>query len=130
MHLEKLMNTQMEATLLLLRFNCPANDCAFMASNWAELEDHTLGRHGLVICKLCRSQLSRFAHEQVLYPPHLLGLHDPSRLKGRQRAPAPRGDEVELVKSWDAPHPMCEVSSSPPKQKGERSPRVWPCPSG
>lgn len=100
----------MEATLLLLRFNCPHHDCPHMASGWDALEKHTLSSHGLVLCSLCRRQLSRFAHEQVLYPPHLLPLHDPSRVQRGQRPPRPRGDrEIELVKGWDAPHPMCEV---------------------
>ena len=59
---------------------------------------------------LCRRQLSRFAHEQVLYPPHLLALHDPSRLSRGQRPPRPRGKkEEEMVAGWGAPHPMCEV---------------------
>ncbi|KAK1927275.1 putative cytoplasm protein [Papiliotrema laurentii] len=97
-----------EQTLLLLRFNCPATDCDHMAVSWDHLEKHTLGTHGKVICRVCRSQLSRFAHEQTLYPPHLLALHDPSRLKRHQRPPKPKGDEIELVKSWDAPHPVCE----------------------
>ena len=103
----------MEQTLLLLRFNCPAPDCDHMATDWPALEKHTLSNHGLVICRVCRSQLSRFAHEQTLYPPHLLPLHDPSRLRHGQRPPKPKGEEeVAMVKSWDAPHPMCEVSAS------------------
>jgi transcription elongation factor Elf1 len=101
---------QMEQTLLLLRFNCPAPDCGHMAVNWDALEKHTLGMHGKVICRVCRSSLSRFAHEQTLYPPHLLPLHDPSRLKKGQKPPRPKGEEVELVKTWDAPHPVCEAS--------------------
>lgn len=100
----------MEATLLLLRFNCPFPDCPHMAAGWDALEKHTLAIHGLVLCSLCRRQLSRFAHEQVLYPPHLLPLHDPSRVQRGQRPPRLRGDkEIELVKGWDAAHPMCEV---------------------
>ncbi|OXG14726.1 cytoplasmic protein [Cryptococcus neoformans Tu401-1] len=99
----------MESILTLLRFNCPYPDCSFQAVNWPSLERHTLSTHGKVICTLCRSQLSRFAHEQVLYTPHLLPLHDPSRLKRGQRPPKPRGPkEEEEVKSWEAPHPMCE----------------------
>ncbi|ORX38336.1 hypothetical protein BD324DRAFT_578052 [Kockovaella imperatae] len=99
----------MEATLLLLRFNCPAPDCAHMATDWQALEKHTLATHGTVICRLCRSQLHRFAHEQVLYPPHLLPYHDPSRLKRGQALPKLRNKkEVEMVKSWEAPHPLCE----------------------
>ncbi|ODN83658.1 hypothetical protein L202_01755 [Cryptococcus amylolentus CBS 6039] len=99
----------MEATLTLLRFNCPYTDCGFQAVNWASLERHTLSTHGLVICTLCRSQLSRFAHEQTLYPPHLLPLHDPSRVKRGQKPPKTRNaQEADLVKSWEAPHPVCE----------------------
>lgn len=103
----------MDSTLLLLRFNCPSPDCAHMATDWSSLEKHTLSNHGMVICRVCRSQLSRFAHEQVLYPPHLLPLHDPSRLRQGQRPPKPRGEkEIEMVKSWDAPHPICEVGQN------------------
>nr|ODN94469.1 cytoplasmic protein [Cryptococcus depauperatus CBS 7855] len=99
----------MEASLTLLRFNCPYPDCTFQAINWGSLERHTLSTHGLVICTLCRSQLSRFAHEQMLYPPHLLSLHDPSKVKRGQKPPKPRGErEIEMIKSWEAPHPMCE----------------------
>lgn len=103
---------QMESTLLLLRFNCPYPDCAHMSNGWAALEKHTLAEHGLTFCRICTRQLSRFSHEQVLYPPHLLGLHDPSRLQRGQKPPRPRTDkERELVKGWDAPHPICEVGS-------------------
>ncbi|WWC63500.1 uncharacterized protein I303_106103 [Kwoniella dejecticola CBS 10117] len=98
----------MDATLLLLRFNCPYQDCPYQGTNWQSLEKHTLATHGLMICTLCRSTLSRFAHEQGLYPPHLISLHDPAKLKRGQRPPRPRGNEVDMVKSWDAPHPLCE----------------------
>ncbi|WVQ79743.1 hypothetical protein IAT38_001843 [Cryptococcus sp. DSM 104549] len=99
----------MEATLALLRFNCPYPDCAFQATSWITLERHTVATHGLAMCTLCRTQLSRFAHEMVLYPPHLLPLHDPSKLKRGQRPPKPRTEEeIELVKTWDAPHPICD----------------------
>jgi len=81
-----------------------------MAVNWDTLNAHTLKVHGLVLCTVCRSHLSRFAHEQTLYPPHLLPLHDPSRIPRGSRPPNPRSaKERELVKSWDTPHPMCEV---------------------
>jgi hypothetical protein len=99
----------MESSLLLLRFNCPFPDCAHMSNGWQALEKHTLAEHGLVFCKICTRQLSRFSHEQVLYPPHLLALHDPSRLRRDQKPPRPRTEkEQEMVKGWDAPHPMCE----------------------
>ncbi|WRT68595.1 uncharacterized protein IL334_005573 [Kwoniella shivajii] len=98
----------MEATLLLLRFNCPYQDCPYQGLNWQALERHTLSTHGLMICTLCRSTLSRFAHEQGLYPPGLISLHDPSKLKRGQRQPKLRGPDIDLVKSWDAPHPLCE----------------------
>ncbi|ORY35728.1 hypothetical protein BCR39DRAFT_511754 [Naematelia encephala] len=99
----------MEQSLLILRFNCPAPDCAHMGVDWSSLERHTLRVHGGVLCNLCRSQLSRFSHEQVLYPPHLLALHDPSRLARGQRPPRPRGaEEEEIVRMFEPPHPVCE----------------------
>ncbi|KAL1405818.1 hypothetical protein Q8F55_007496 [Vanrija albida] len=99
----------MEQCLLLLRFNCPYTTCSHMSNGWPALEKHTVAEHGLVLCKICTRQLSRFSHEQTLYPPHLLGLHDPSRLQRGQKPPRPRTDEErEMVASWDAPHPMCE----------------------
>lgn len=107
------MAAQMDDTLLLLRYNCPSPSCAFMASSWDGLEKHTLAVHHSVLCHLCRRQLSRFAHEQVLYPPHLLALHDPSRVPRGHRKPRPRGKvEEEMVASWGPAHPMCEVSSA------------------
>lgn len=39
----------MEATLLLLRFNCPSPNCSFMAGGWDGLEKHTLAVHGSVL---------------------------------------------------------------------------------
>lgn len=39
----------MEATLLLLRFNCPSPNCSFMAAGWDGLEKHTLAVHGSVL---------------------------------------------------------------------------------
>ncbi|KAG7570946.1 hypothetical protein FFLO_01144 [Filobasidium floriforme] len=101
--------SMMEDVLLLLRFNCPSPSCAYQAASWDNLEKHTLSVHGAVLCHLCRRQLSRFAHEQVLYPPHLLPLHDPSRVPRGHRAPRLRGEkEEEMVAGWGPPHPMCE----------------------
>ncbi len=66
----------------------------------------------LLCSHLCRRQLSRFAHEQILYPPHLLPLHDPSKTPRGHRRPQPRGKyEEEMVEVWGMPHPMCEVSA-------------------
>lgn len=99
----------MDDILLLLRFNCPSDQCSFQAGSWGGLETHTMSIHSGIICHLCRDQLSRFAHEQTLYPPHLIALHNPARLKRGQRKPTPRGKEEEdLVASWGPPHPTCE----------------------
>ncbi len=90
---------------------CDPRDCSVVRAISPPLScpppDSSPARSGL-----CRRQLSRFAHEQVLYPPHLLALHDPSQLKRGQRKPIPRGKaEDELVATWGEPHPMCEVST-------------------
>ncbi|WVF67503.1 hypothetical protein IAT40_002259 [Kwoniella sp. CBS 6097] len=98
----------MEATLLLLRFNCPYQDCPYQAESWGSLSKHTMAAHGLSLCNLCKNQLSRFAHEQGLYPPKLLGLHDPSVVPRGQHPPRPKPEQMEMIKRWDAPHPMCE----------------------
>ncbi|WVQ95123.1 hypothetical protein IAU59_002217 [Kwoniella sp. CBS 9459] len=98
----------MEATLLLLRFNCPYQDCPYQAENWPSLSKHTMAVHRLSLCNLCKNQLSRFAHEQGLYPPKLLGLHDPSVVPRGQHPPRPTQEQLEMIKRWDAPHPMCE----------------------
>jgi hypothetical protein len=103
----------MEDVLLLLRFNCPSPSCGYQASSWDSLEKHTLSVHQAVLCHLCRKQLSRFAHEQVLYPPHLLACHDPSRIPRGHRRPKIRNEkEEEMVAGWGPPHPMCEVSGA------------------
>ena len=107
----------MEDVLLLLRFNCPSPSCSYQAASWDSLEKHTLSVHGAVLCHLCRRQLSRFAHEQVLYPPHLLPLHDPSRVPRGHRKPKVRSEkEEDMVNGWGPPHPMCEVG--PDKEVG------------
>ena len=36
----------MEETMILLRFNCPDNDCAFIGRNWNDLKAHVRAVHG------------------------------------------------------------------------------------
>ena len=36
----------MEETLILLRFNCPEEQCVFVAKGWNELKVHVRGVHG------------------------------------------------------------------------------------
>lgn len=35
----------MEATLTLLRFNCPSENCRYVANEWDELQLHVRGVH-------------------------------------------------------------------------------------
>lgn len=99
----------MDDALYLLRYNCPSPSCGYQATSWDALESHTLAIHHSVLCHLCRRQLLRFAHEQVLYPPHLLPLHDPSRVPRGHRQPRCRGKiEEDMVAQWGPAHPMCE----------------------
>lgn len=36
----------MEETLILLRFNCPDEDCSFIAKGWNDLKMHVRAMHG------------------------------------------------------------------------------------
>ena len=36
----------MEDTLILLRFNCPDSECAYIGNSWGDLRVHVRGTHG------------------------------------------------------------------------------------
>ncbi|EJT98478.1 hypothetical protein DACRYDRAFT_118741 [Dacryopinax primogenitus] len=87
-----------QATLQLLRFNCPFSSlhsltepgsspprgapptpCSFVASRgFIELARHTREQHGRLLCELCVKSKKIFAHEHVLYTPRQLVVHLPN----------------------------------------------------
>ncbi|PFH48349.1 hypothetical protein AMATHDRAFT_196723 [Amanita thiersii Skay4041] len=91
----------MEETLILLRFNCPDQDCEYTGKGWGDLRLHTRAVHGRLMCDLCIRNKKVFSHEHALYPSNVLPLHLPS-MNQRYRANVPR-DQVE-----GGVHPLCE----------------------
>ena len=90
----------MEDALILLRFNCPDSECAYIGGGWADLRLHVRATHGKLmwfvirfsLCTfsiynqqldsdLCIRHKKVFSHEHALYPPSLLPVHLP--LSGR-----------------------------------------------
>lgn len=89
----------MEDTLILLRFNCPDSECAYIGNGWGDLRLHVRATHGklmwfvrstnsllffprskklLFYSDLCIRHKKVFSHEHTLYLPALLPLHLPS----------------------------------------------------
>jgi hypothetical protein len=110
----------MEETLILLKFNCPNDDCDYIANGWGDLKLHTRAVHGRLIWSvtifnfvlftviysiinsdLCIRHKKVFSHEHALYPPNVLPVHLPS-MHHRHVKQIPK-DKVE-----GGVHPMCE----------------------
>lgn len=86
----------MEDTLILLRFNCPDSECAYIGNGWNDLKLHVRATHGKIMwfvirfsctffkylinsnSELCIKHKKVFSHEHALYPPALLPVHLPS----------------------------------------------------
>ncbi|KAJ3813438.1 hypothetical protein F5876DRAFT_87076 [Lentinula aff. lateritia] len=86
----------MTESLILLRFNCPDNECDYIAKGWGDLKMHVRASHGRLMCDLCIRSKKVFAHEHVLYTYQQLRVHLPSMdYSGKQR---PEGGI----------HPLCE----------------------
>ncbi|RMZ86317.1 hypothetical protein DV736_g6458, partial [Chaetothyriales sp. CBS 134916] len=56
-----------EDTLLLLRYNCPDNDCDVACYGWPDLHRHVKSKHGKVMCDLCTRNKKVFTHEHELF---------------------------------------------------------------
>lgn len=91
----------MEESLVLLRFNCPDQQCDYIANGWSDLKLHTRGTHGKVMCDLCIRFKKIFAHEHILYNPGQLPVHLPSLQRGHRQSG--NKDKVE-----GGVHPLCE----------------------
>jgi E3 ubiquitin-protein ligase ZNF598 len=57
----------LEDTILLLRYNCPDNDCDVACLGWPDLHRHVKTKHGKVMCDLCTRNKKVFTHEHELF---------------------------------------------------------------
>ena len=63
-------------TVLLLRYNCPADDCDVACWGWPDLHRHVKGAHHKVLCDLCTRNKKVFTHEHELFTPQELRRHE------------------------------------------------------
>jgi E3 ubiquitin-protein ligase ZNF598 len=57
----------LEDTVLLLRYNCPDQDCDVACLGWPHLHRHVKQKHGKVLCDLCTRNKKVFTHEHDLF---------------------------------------------------------------
>ncbi|TDL27318.1 hypothetical protein BD410DRAFT_713852 [Rickenella mellea] len=91
----------MEETMIVLRFNCPDQDCDYIGSGWSDLKVHVRAMHGKSMCDLCIRLKKVFAHEHTLYSHNQLSQHLPT-LSHRF------GKTETKEKIEGGIHPMCE----------------------
>ena len=63
-------------TLLLLRYNCPDDDCDIACWGWPDLHRHVRGVHHKVLCDLCTRNKKVFTHEHELFTQQELRKHE------------------------------------------------------
>lgn len=63
-------------TILLLRYNCPANDCEVACFGWPDLHRHVRSVHQQVMCDLCTRNKKVFTHEHELFTVVALRKHE------------------------------------------------------
>ncbi|KAF6809370.1 E3 ubiquitin-protein ligase hel2 [Colletotrichum sojae] len=62
-------------TVVLLRYNCPADDCVFAGLGWPDLHRHVRSVHGQKMCDLCTRNKKVFTHEHELFADKELERH-------------------------------------------------------
>lgn len=62
-------------TVLLLRYNCPDNDCDFAGLSWPDLHRHVRNVHHKKMCDLCTRNKKVFTHEHELFTDKELERH-------------------------------------------------------
>ncbi|KAJ6066704.1 uncharacterized protein N7446_003741 [Penicillium canescens] len=67
-----------EDTVLLLRYNCPDEDCDVACLGWPDLHRHVKNKHGKAMCDLCTRNKKVFTHEHELFTPAELRKHEKS----------------------------------------------------
>ncbi|OQE41850.1 hypothetical protein PENCOP_c004G07644 [Penicillium coprophilum] len=65
-------------TVLLLRYNCPDEDCDVACLGWPDLHRHVKSKHSKVMCDLCTRNKKVFTHEHELFTPAELRKHERS----------------------------------------------------
>ncbi|KAJ5115326.1 hypothetical protein NUU61_001085 [Penicillium alfredii] len=65
-----------EDTVLLLRYNCPDEDCDVACLGWPDLHRHVKSKHGKVMCDLCTRNKKVFTHEHELFTVAELRKHE------------------------------------------------------
>ncbi|KAF8853807.1 hypothetical protein BDZ45DRAFT_706821 [Acephala macrosclerotiorum] len=68
-------NDIQDDTRLLLRYNCPDQDCDVACLSWPLLHRHVQSVHQKKICDLCSRHKKVFTHEHVLYKDAELSRH-------------------------------------------------------
>ena len=65
-----------EDTVLLLRYNCPDQDCDIACLGWPDLHRHVRSVHHKVMCDLCTRNKKVFTHEHELFTINELRKHE------------------------------------------------------
>ncbi|KAJ5280589.1 hypothetical protein N7478_005961 [Penicillium angulare] len=65
-----------EDTVLLLRYNCPDEDCDVACLGWPDLHRHVKSKHNKVMCDLCTRNKKVFTHEHTLFTRDELRKHE------------------------------------------------------
>ncbi|EEH35040.2 hypothetical protein PAAG_06087 [Paracoccidioides lutzii Pb01] len=65
-----------EDTVLLLRYNCPDNECDVACQGWPDLHRHVRNQHQKVMCDLCTRNKKVFTHEHELFSQTQLRKHE------------------------------------------------------
>lgn len=65
-----------EDTVLLLRYNCPDQDCDVACLGWPDLHRHVRSLHQKVMCDLCTRNKKVFTHEHELFTQQELKKHE------------------------------------------------------
>ncbi|CAI7672489.1 unnamed protein product [Penicillium bialowiezense] len=67
-----------EDTVLLLRYNCPDEDCDQACLGWPDLHRHVKTKHNKMMCDLCTRNKKVFTHEHELFTAAELRKHEKS----------------------------------------------------
>lgn len=65
-----------EDTVLLLRYNCPNENCDVACMGWPDLHRHVRSTHHKVMCDLCTRNKKVFTHEHELFTHQELKRHE------------------------------------------------------